>query len=177
MQALTTSKKEPSYAKDSRDFWTKLGMDSFVSWMTDPHNHERLNKKSPVSSQRVVGLYQEIAKFINEKHGTDWDREKVKHKIIYSKKKYDAAKKLSRQARRGETKGLNDLRKQMLAICPHYDKFDVIWGDTVAKNSSLKDSPSSKDGEHSNQELSPELIGPIDDDHDNYISDSDAQSE
>lgn len=141
-------------------FWDKEGMDSFVDWITNPNNHARLSNPS----QRHY-VHTEIARYINTKHGTNWNSTKVRHKIVYARKKFDRAAQLSEQG----------LRDEMLAACPSYEKFHVIWGDTHGENLlPPEDSLKGKDKQRDHQEPPPEPIFGEDDDEYSIADDNDA---
>ncbi|KAG0350141.1 hypothetical protein BGZ54_003997, partial [Gamsiella multidivaricata] len=115
-------------AKRAKTFWNTLGMETFLDWITDPYNHERLNKKHPVAGQRAIDLYGEISKAVYDKHRVTWDNNHVKYRIINARKKYDAAKALSEVTGGGETRDVDALRKEMLILCPPFDRLDAVWG-------------------------------------------------
>ena len=50
---------------------------------------------APTEGNKPVDLHKEIAELVNKKHKANWDAVAVKSKIAYTKKKYDAARKLA----------------------------------------------------------------------------------
>jgi hypothetical protein len=66
-------------------------MDTFLDWLTDPHNYARLQKKTPIAGQRQADLHREICLLVNSKHKTSWTEAQVKSKITYAKSKYREA--------------------------------------------------------------------------------------
>ncbi|KAF9183258.1 hypothetical protein BGZ51_004147 [Haplosporangium sp. Z 767] len=154
----------PSGKTDTKkSFWTSPGMDVFIDWVTDPHNHEKLNRKRSISGQKTSGIHDEIAKYVNGIKGTTWDRGTVKSKIQYTKKKYDAARALS-TATGAEDTDKEELRSKMLAICPHYDRFHAVYGDSLARSPPPPhQSASCPNGGILNMESDPE-ISDLDDD-------------
>lgn len=131
--ASTSAAKTPAN-KGPGSFWCSEGMGAFVDWITDPHNHEKLNKVRTVSGQKKTDIYEQIAEYVNGIAGTDWNQKIVKSKIDYAKKKYDAARDLAKTTGGGSTENLAELRKQMLELCPEYDRFHAIWGGSLSRN-------------------------------------------
>ncbi|KAI7822684.1 hypothetical protein BC939DRAFT_453310 [Gamsiella multidivaricata] len=156
-------------AKRAKTFWNTLGMETFLDWITDPYNHERLNKKHPVASQRAIDLYGEISKAVYDKHRVTWDNNHVKYRIINARKKYDAAKALS-EITGGETGDVDALRKEMLVLCPPFDRLDAVWGGTLARDPPPpRETCNRRDEEYYNRESSPEVIE-MDEDEDNQTT-------
>ncbi|KFH69077.1 hypothetical protein MVEG_05879 [Podila verticillata NRRL 6337] len=148
-----------SSTRNTRSFWSMPGMEAFLDWVTEPHNHDRLNKKRPVSGQRAVDLYGEISKFVFERHKVDWDVKHVKYRMINARRKYDAAKALSEITGGGETRDLDSLRKEMLLICPPFDRLDAVWGGTLARDPPPpRETCNRRDEDYFNRESSPEVI-------------------
>lgn len=116
-----------------KGFWEIPGMEAFLDWMTDPDNHQRLIKPRPISGQRACDIHAEIAKYVNSKHGTNWDKDIVKGRIQYTKKKYDKARTEMTATGAGDTE-TETLRERVLAICPCYDRLHAVWGGSLARN-------------------------------------------
>ncbi|KAI7828823.1 hypothetical protein BC939DRAFT_443050 [Gamsiella multidivaricata] len=157
-------------AKRAKTFWNTLGMETFLDWITDPYNHERLNKKHPVAGQRAIDLYDEISKAVYDKHRVTWDNNHVKYRIINARKKYDAARALSEVTGGGETRDVDALRKEMLVLCPPFDRLDAVWGGTLARDPPPpRETCNRRDEEYYNIETSPEVIE-TDEDEDNQTT-------
>ncbi|KAF9419838.1 hypothetical protein BGZ76_004195 [Entomortierella beljakovae] len=150
-------------------------MDMFLDWITDPYTYNKLNNPRPTSGQRAVDLYNELAKAVNDKHGTDWDALAVKSKIQYSKKKYDAAREITKKTGEGDTDE-ETLRSKVLGICPDYDRFHAIWGGSIVRNPphskeyGLKVSNNSQESVRPPESTEDIFRQPIDDSSDAYDS-------
>ncbi|KAF9336560.1 hypothetical protein BG006_008245 [Podila minutissima] len=103
-------------------------MATFFDWITDPHNHERLHKKNPVSGQKPKDIRQEIANIVNKKHNTAWTELQVKSKIAYSKTKYREAMKLNSTG-----KGAR-VSCEQLDLCPEFVRLHQVYGGNLAAN-------------------------------------------
>ncbi|KAI9239582.1 MAG: hypothetical protein BYD32DRAFT_224970 [Podila humilis] len=164
-----------SKSKSSRSFWNTLGMEAFLDWITEPHNHDRLNKKRPTSGQRAIDLYDKISKYVFEKHKVNWDVKHIKYRMINARRKYDAARELSEFTGGGETRDLESLRKEMLSLCPPFDRLHAVWGGSLTRDPPPpRETCNRRDEEHFNKESSPEAIETDDDDKDNDDDDEDA---
>ncbi|ORZ18246.1 hypothetical protein BCR41DRAFT_44085 [Lobosporangium transversale] len=129
-----SASKAKAATRGPGSFWTADGMDAFVDWITDPHNYEKLQRVRTVSGQKKADVHTAIAEYVNGVSGTDWTQKIVRNKIEYAKKKYDQAKALADQTGGGDTENLADLRRQMMEICPEYDRFHAVWGSSLARN-------------------------------------------
>ncbi|KAF9116772.1 hypothetical protein BGX27_011086 [Mortierella sp. AM989] len=143
--SVTASRSKPKTATSKSDskqkFWNAPGMDMFVEWATDPEIYEKLINPRPVSGQRAIDLYVEIAKKVNAQHGTKWDKKAIKSKLQYAKSKYDAARKIvletgsgDKEKSDGEDEIDESLKEQIEAICPPYNKFHAIYGGCIIRN-------------------------------------------
>ncbi|KAG0062184.1 hypothetical protein BGZ92_006263, partial [Podila epicladia] len=80
--------------------------------------------------------------------------------MINARRKYDAAKALSEITGGGETRDLESLRKEMLLICPPFDRLDAVWGGTLARDPPPpRETCNRRDEDYFNRESSPEVIG------------------
>ncbi|KAG0303360.1 hypothetical protein BGZ98_006763, partial [Dissophora globulifera] len=130
------SSKEDGMSK----FWSTPGMDTFVDWVTDPDNHARLYAHQPLAGNRPIDIHKEIAELVNKKHGTTWDTVAVKSKIAYSRKKYDAARRLAEATGVGDTDETT-LRDAMLEKCPFYDRFHAVFAESLKRNPPVQKQP------------------------------------
>ncbi|KAF9096228.1 hypothetical protein BGX27_001143 [Mortierella sp. AM989] len=168
----TTPAQRPKSGPGS--FWTAEGMNAFVDWMTDPHNYEKLKKVRTVAGQTKADIHEQIANHVNGIAGTGWTVKVVKNKIDYAKKKYEQAKELASAAGGSSIANLVELRKQMLEICPEYDRFHAVWGSSPVRNSlPPKESCKRYTQEPFEREFSPETI---ETDEQNNNSDSSSES-
>ncbi|KAF9275712.1 hypothetical protein BGZ74_003865 [Mortierella antarctica] len=103
-------------------------MATFFDWITDPHNHEQLHKKNPISRQKPKDICQEIGNIINKKHNTAWTELQVKSKIMYSKTKYHEAMKLNSTGNRAQ------VSSEQLDICPEFVQLHQVYGGNLAVN-------------------------------------------
>ncbi|KAF9429272.1 hypothetical protein BGZ76_001560, partial [Entomortierella beljakovae] len=127
-------KESSSKTVDKRkSFWLSAEVDALVEWLIDPDNHEKLNRKKPISGQKLTDIHAEIAVYINSKCQSNWDRGIVKSKIEYVKKKYDQARAISQSTGAGDAEK-ETLREQMLDICPHFDRFHEVYGGSLSRN-------------------------------------------
>ncbi|GJJ70119.1 hypothetical protein EMPS_02468 [Entomortierella parvispora] len=131
------AKKRKSAASESTDgmskFWSNEGMDTFIDWLADPINHERLHRGAPTAGHRPADLHKEIAEIVNSKHNTTWDTVAVKSKIAYTKKKYDAARKLATVTGGGDTEEITPMNA-MLDECPFYEKLHKVYVGSLNRN-------------------------------------------
>ncbi|KAF9346294.1 hypothetical protein BGX26_002215 [Mortierella sp. AD094] len=102
------------------------GMNTFIDWITDLHNHERLYK-NPISGQKQRGVRQEIANFVNNRHNTNWTEIQVKSKIAYMKAKYREATKLNLTSQ-------GNVTAKQLEICPEFTRLHEVYGGSLAVN-------------------------------------------
>ncbi|KAF9150122.1 hypothetical protein BG015_008072 [Linnemannia schmuckeri] len=83
-QAKPSPSPEPDTAESTSSgsqpsaFWTHKGMDTFFNWLPDPHNHQRIYKKNPVTGQKSNGIHKEIAALVNAKHKLDWTEARLR---------------------------------------------------------------------------------------------------
>ncbi|KAF9082192.1 hypothetical protein BGX27_004615 [Mortierella sp. AM989] len=126
--ALPTETGESSSAAlKSSSFWAQVGMDTFIDWITNPHNHERLYKKNPIAGQKPKDIRQEVARFVNSRHNTKWTELQVKSKIAYTKQKYREATKLN-------SIGQGHVTTKQLEICPEFTRLHEVYGARLATN-------------------------------------------
>ncbi|KAF9157543.1 hypothetical protein BGX20_003850 [Mortierella sp. AD010] len=132
-----TSQQQPESSTKPVDkrksFWLSPEIDALVDWITDPDNYEKLNKKKPISGQKVSDIHAEIADYINSICQSGWDKHIVKSKIEYAKKKYDQARAISQRTGAGDTEQ-ETLREQIQDICPHFDRFHEVYGGSLSRN-------------------------------------------
>ncbi|KAG0331206.1 hypothetical protein BG004_001775, partial [Podila humilis] len=120
-------------------FWVQEGMATFFDWITNPHNHQRLHKKNPVSGQEPKDIRQEIANVVNNKHNTVWTEDQVKSKIAYVKSKYReaaAAKKNStgKEGAQQVSDDKNSSSNEQLEICPEFVRLHKVYGESLSAN-------------------------------------------
>lgn len=131
------AKKRKGVASESTEgmskFWSNEGMDTFIDWLADPINHERLHRVAPTAGHRPADIHKEIAEIVNSKHNTTWDAVAVKSKIAYTKKKYDAARKLANATGAGDTEEIT-LTDSMLDECPFYEKLHRVYIGSLKRN-------------------------------------------
>ncbi|OAQ26926.1 hypothetical protein K457DRAFT_157300 [Linnemannia elongata AG-77] len=129
-------------------FWVQEGMDTFFDWITNPHNHQRLHKKNPVSGQKPKDIRQEIANVVNNKHNTKWTELQVKSKIAYVKSKYRDVAKMNSTGL-----GAQVVAKQ-LEVCPEFTRLHEVYGRILAVNPPLpKQSAHFEDGPTTTYEI------------------------
>ncbi|KAG0211047.1 hypothetical protein B0O80DRAFT_497149 [Mortierella sp. GBAus27b] len=125
--------KQAVKEKDKKTFFNAEGMDTFVDWITDAENYERLTKKRPISGHKLTDVHDDIAKYVNSLHGTTWDRSTVKSKLQYVKKKYDQARDIMSSTGEGNT-DTETLSDRVLILCPPFDKLDTVFGTSLSRN-------------------------------------------
>lgn len=103
-------------------------MTTFFDWITNPHNHERLYKKNPISGQKPKDIRQEIANVVNNKHNTNWSEGQVKSKIAYVKSKYREA------AKKNSTGKGAQVSNEQLDICPEFVRLHEVYGGSLSAN-------------------------------------------
>lgn len=108
-------------------------MNVFLEWLLDPINNDRLQHPKHVAGHKVGDIHKEIAKYVNDRCGTDWKPAQVKTKIKYAKEKYIKARNMSRETGQGDTDE-STLRERMLAECPLYDQFHAVYVGNVSVN-------------------------------------------
>ncbi|KAF9406053.1 hypothetical protein BGZ76_006426, partial [Entomortierella beljakovae] len=116
--------------RTKKTFWTAVGVDTLVDWLSDHDNYKRLNTVRPVSGHKPGDVRREIADLVNDKHGTNWDEPQVKAKIQYVKKKYQEAKTILKKTGEGDTEE-ETLRGRVLEVCPPYDRLHVVFAETL----------------------------------------------
>ncbi|KAF9275401.1 hypothetical protein BGZ74_004037 [Mortierella antarctica] len=109
-------------------FWVQEGMATFFDWITNPHNHERLYKKNPISGQKPKDIRQEIANVVNNKHNTKWTEGQVKSKIAYVKAKYREA------AKKNSTGKGAQVSNEQLEVCPEFVRLHEVYGGSLSAN-------------------------------------------
>ncbi|KFH63680.1 hypothetical protein MVEG_10373 [Podila verticillata NRRL 6337] len=109
-------------------FWVQEGMATFFDWITNPHNHERLYKKNPISGQKQKDICREIANVVNYKHNTNWSEGQVKSKIAYVKAKYREAAVLSSTGQEAQ------VFTRQLEICPEFARLYYVYGGNLSAN-------------------------------------------
>lgn len=109
-------------------FWVQEGMTTFFDWITNPHNHERLYRKTPIPGQRPKDIRQEIANVVNNKHNTKWTEIQVKSKIAYVKAKYREAAMLSSTGQEAQ------VSTRQLEICPEFARLYNVYGGNLSAN-------------------------------------------
>ncbi|KAF8949227.1 hypothetical protein BGZ52_006016 [Haplosporangium bisporale] len=112
----------------SSSFWVQEGMTTFFDWITNPHNHERLYKKNPISGQKPKDIRQEIANVVNNKHNTKWTEGQVKSKIAYVKSKYREA------AKKNSTGQGAQVSNEQLEVCPEFLRLHEVYGGSLSAN-------------------------------------------
>ncbi|KAG0000621.1 hypothetical protein BGZ79_005720 [Entomortierella chlamydospora] len=108
-------------------FWVQKGMNTFIDWITNPQNHERLYKKNPESGQKPTDVRQEIANFVNSRHNTKWTEIQVKSKIAYTKVRY-------REAAHLNPTGQGNVTAKQLEICPEFMRLREVYGGSLDAN-------------------------------------------
>ncbi|KAF9943833.1 hypothetical protein BGZ65_000157, partial [Modicella reniformis] len=99
-----------------------------------PEIQEKLKNPRPIHGQRAVDLYEALAKSINAKYiNANWDKDTVKSKLQYTKKKYDKAKAIVTSTGQGNTE-TETLESQLLDICPFYHELDAVYSCSLARN-------------------------------------------
>ncbi|KAG0195596.1 hypothetical protein BGX28_001030 [Mortierella sp. GBA30] len=133
--AASTSAPMPLYSASSArkdKFWVQPGITYFVDWLTTRVNFDRISRKNPNSTEKIIDIYDEIAIHINAvtNHRTQWKRDTVKQKHQYAKRKYAEALDVKLQA--GEGAIDETTRAKILEICPYFDRFHAVFGDSLA---------------------------------------------
>ncbi|KAG0284190.1 hypothetical protein BGZ96_011447, partial [Linnemannia gamsii] len=124
-QSDATSDGYPGTLRAS-SFWVQEGMDTFFDWITNPHNHERLYQKTPVSGQKPKDVRQEIAGVVNSKHNTKWTELQVKSKIAYVRAKYREATMLNSTGQGAQ------VNAKQLEVCPEFTRLYKVYGESLA---------------------------------------------
>ncbi|KAF9295865.1 hypothetical protein BGZ74_010581 [Mortierella antarctica] len=89
----------------------------------------------------------------------DWDVKHVKYRMINARRKHDAARGLSEFTGGGETRDLESLRKEMLALCPPFGRLHAVWGGTLARDPPPpRETCNRRNEEYFNKKSSPEVI-------------------
>lgn len=127
-QQLASSSEVHHGALKASSFWVQEGMATFINWITDPLNHERLYKKNPISGQKPKDVRQEIANVVNGKHNIKWTEAQVKSKIAYIKAKYREA------AKKNSTGQGAQVSKDQLEICPEFVRLHEVYGGSLSAN-------------------------------------------
>lgn len=174
------SKKRKGAASESTDgmskFWSNEGMVTFIDWLADPINHERLHRVAPTAGHRPADIHKEIADIVNTKHNTTWDAVAVKSKIAYTKKKYDAARKLANSTGAGDTEETT-LKDAMLDECPFYDKLHSVYIGSLKRNAPPPKQPLRLEPDRNTELNGPLVIGDSTvDDFEGALSWSDSDS-
>ncbi|KAF9161864.1 hypothetical protein BGX21_010069 [Mortierella sp. AD011] len=108
-------------------------MNVFLDWLLDPVNNERLENPKPVARHKIGDLHKEIAKYVNDRCGTDWKPQQVKTKIQYAKDKYIKALDIIRKIGEGDTDD-QALKDRVLSECPEFVRFHAVYVDSVILN-------------------------------------------
>ncbi|KAF8956856.1 hypothetical protein BGZ46_002307 [Entomortierella lignicola] len=126
-----------------KTFWNATGMDTFIDWLADPKNHQRLTNPNTIDGKVPRTLYQEVATLVNDLHNTKWTHIAVKGKIQYIKKKIgEATDAINNMIERGDT-DLDSRRKLLQTICPVYERFYALYG-TSLRSVPLRNHPRPK---------------------------------
>ncbi|KAI8348960.1 hypothetical protein B0O80DRAFT_172978 [Mortierella sp. GBAus27b] len=110
------------------------GIDTLVDWITDAGNYESsTNRRSIFGQKKLVHSHRDIASYINSIHGTEWSQQTVANRLIWLKKVYDRAKKISTSASKGRnTETDTTLREKVLTVCPPFKRLHTVFEIPVA---------------------------------------------
>ncbi|KAF9912200.1 hypothetical protein EC991_000611 [Linnemannia zychae] len=103
-------------------------MSTFIDWITNPYNHNRLHNKNPASKRKSKEIRQEIANIVNSKHKTKWTELQVKSKISYVRAKYREAVNL------GSSEPGAQVTIRQLDTCPEFRRLHQVYGDHLVLN-------------------------------------------
>ncbi len=122
-------KNAPPSTEKKKSFWTQPGISTFVDWITNPENYERLYKPKAISGEKNGDILKEIAEHVNSKGNTAWTGDTVKQKISYAKSQYIKAFQLTRKTGEGDGGGEDSLSLQArkLELCPFFDRFHAVY--------------------------------------------------
>ncbi|KAG0212197.1 hypothetical protein BGX31_001534 [Mortierella sp. GBA43] len=116
-----------------KNFFHTEGIDTFVDLITGAGNYEpSTSTRSTYSQKNLVHTYSDIAKYINSKHGTRWNRNTAYNTLRFVQSRYCQAKKILASGEGRNTEADSTLRDKILTVCPPFEKLHTVFETPVA---------------------------------------------